>query len=99
MAFIVSEKEGPNGLLLVVTDKEILGKTFEEGKLHLDLTHEFYQGEEKTHDEVENLFTKARDIHLTGKESVALGIEKNLVNSDKVLWVQGIPHAEVVMSE
>ena len=46
MVFIVSKKEGPNGLLLVVTDKEIIGKQFTEEKLQLDLSKEFYQGEE-----------------------------------------------------
>ena len=30
MGCVVAEKQGPHGLLLVITDKELLGKTFEE---------------------------------------------------------------------
>ena len=94
---IVAEKQGPHGLLLVITDSDIIGKTFEEGKLQLDLTQSFYQGEEKNKEEIKEILKKARDLHFTGKESVALGVELDLVDSDKILYVDGVPHAEVVM--
>tara|TARA_Y100000310_G_scaffold4494_1_gene5409 strand:+ start:215 stop:514 length:300 start_codon:yes stop_codon:yes gene_type:complete len=99
MVLIVSEKEGPNGLLLVITDKDILGKRFTEGKIQLDLTSNFYKGEEKEKEEVKEELEKARDIHLTGKEAVALGVELDLINNENILWVQGIPHAESVIGE
>ena len=44
MKFIVSQKNGPHGLLIVITDKDIIGKLFSEGKLQLDLTKEFFEG-------------------------------------------------------
>ena len=97
MTFIVSEKKCPNGLLLVITDQDLIGKKFEEGKLYLDLTTEFYQGKEMNKEEVKELLTNARDIHLTGKESVALGVESEIVSSERILWIQGTPHAEVVV--
>tara|TARA_Y100000310_G_scaffold64488_1_gene60000 strand:- start:24 stop:323 length:300 start_codon:yes stop_codon:yes gene_type:complete len=97
MVFVVSKKAGPNGLLLVVTDGEIIGKTFEEGKLQLDLTKEFYQGKEMSKEEVKELFIDARDLHLTGEKAVGLGIELNYVDKEHVLYVDKIPHAEVVM--
>ena len=94
---IVSAKQGPHGVLLVITDTNILGKTFEEGKLQLDLSKQFYQGDEMGKEEVILLLRSARDIQFTGKESVALGIEKDLVNPEHILYVQGVPHAEVVI--
>jgi uncharacterized protein len=97
MTLIVTKKNGPQGLILVVTDQDLLGGKFSEGKLQLDLTKEFYQGEEKTKEEIFKLFTEARDLHLTGKEAVALGIEKNLVDSDKILYIEKVPHAEVAL--
>lgn len=99
MSFIVAEKEGPHGLLLVVTDKDILGKKFEEGKRQLDLSKDFYRGGEKKKEEVKKMISTARHLHLTGKESVALGVEMNLVNAWKILWIKGVPHAQVVMGE
>jgi uncharacterized protein len=96
---IVSEKPGPHGMLLVVTDEEILGKKFEEGKVQLDLTQEFYQGIAKTKEEIKKIIPQSRHLHLTGKQAVALAVELNLIESPKILFVQGIPHAEIVMGD
>ncbi|MBI2666164.1 DUF424 family protein [Candidatus Woesearchaeota archaeon] len=96
MKFIVAKKNGPHGLLLVVTDAVLLGKKFEEGKLQLDVSKEFYQGEEKSKEEVVNLIKTAQHVHLTGKEAVALGINTESIQKKKVLFVAGIPHAEGV---
>jgi uncharacterized protein len=98
MTLVASNKQGPHGLLLVVTDKEILGMKFEEGKVQLDLTKNFYQGEEKKKEEIKSKIHDARDLHFTGKEAVAILIEMELVEEKKVLWVEGIPHAEVILA-
>lgn len=95
--YIVSEKDTPHGLLVVITDKDIVGKKFEEGKLQLDLTNNFYKGEEKDEEEVKEATSRARHIHFTGDKSVALGIEANLIDQDKILWVSNVPHAEVML--
>lgn len=97
MIFIVSERNSGSGLLVVVTDSDVFGKIFEEGKILLDLTKKFYQGEEKSKEEVKKLISKARHVHLTGKNSVSLGKELKIVGEDKVLVVQGVPHAEILL--
>jgi len=97
MVLIVSGKKTPEGLLLVITDQEILGKIYEEGKLQLDLTQKFYQGEEKSKKEIKLLLSKSRHLHLTGKEAVALGVEFGLVNPNKILYISQVPHAEVII--
>lgn len=97
MIFIVAQKNGSHGLLLIVTDREILGKKFEEGKRQLNLSTVFYQGKEMSSAEVKKLFPQAQHLHLTGKQAVALALEEDLIVSKNILWVQGIPHAEVVM--
>lgn len=96
---IVSKKSSLHGMLLVITDSEILGKKFEEGKLQLDLSKKFYQGEEMNKEKVKDLIPEARYIHATGKEAVGTLVEEDIVESDKILHVQNIPHAEVVMGE
>ncbi len=96
MIFVVAQKQGPHGLLLVVTDKDILGKVFTEGKKQLDLTKRFYEGEEMDKEEVKKLLEQARDVHLTGKQAVALAVELDLIEARMILWVEGVPHAEAV---
>ncbi len=96
MQFIVSEKKSSQGLLLVVTDEDILGTKFEEGRKQLDLSADFYAGERKTKEEVKQLMPKAKHLHLSGKHSVAIALEMDLISSGRILWVNGVPHAEVV---
>lgn len=95
MDFIVSRKETGHGLLVVVTDKDILGKTFEEKKRQLDLAKKFYQGDLKSKEETKKIIVDARHVHLTGKGAVAIGVEMDLVDPEKILYVQNVPHAEV----
>lgn len=99
MKFIVTEKKTPHGLLVIVTDQNILEKKFKQGKLQLDLKLPFYCGEERDEQETILLLTKARHLHLTGKEIVDLAIKEGYVNKQKVLVVQNIPHAEVIIEE
>ncbi|MBI4152436.1 DUF424 family protein [Candidatus Woesearchaeota archaeon] len=97
MALVVAEKEGTHGLLLVVTDSKIIGTLFEEKKKQLDLRSPFYQGKERSKEEIKQLIVTARDIVFTGKEAVALGVELDLVDPQKILYVQNVPHAQVAL--
>ena len=97
MVFIVSEKEGKEGILLVITDPNLIGKKFVEGRVKLDFKDKFYQGKELELDKVKRLIQKARYLHLSGKESVNLGIKLNIVDISKILYVNQVPHAEVLL--
>ena len=97
MIFVVKTHQGPHGVILVVSDKEILGKKFEDGKLQLDLTKEFYQGEETAEEKVKNLARGAYILHLTGEKTINLFVDLGLVDSDKILIIDKIPHAEVYL--
>ncbi|MDP3990146.1 MAG: DUF424 family protein [archaeon] len=97
MALIFKEHQSQHGPLYVVTDKDLLGKVFEEGKLQLDLTKKFFDGEEATKEELKKKLKYARHVHLTGKEAVALGVEMDLVDPEKILFIKNVPHAEVII--
>jgi len=94
---IVSVKNGPHGSLVIITDQELIGKTYSEGKVQLDFTKDFYQGEEKNKEEVKKIMFEAQHLHLSGEITVALGVELNLVDKERILYVKRIPHAEVVV--
>ena len=94
--FIIAKKRTSQGLLLIITDVEIIGKKFEQGKLQLDLTSDFYKGEKKNLLETRLMLQEAKYVHLTGQNAVKLGIGEKLIDLQRVLYVNGIPHAEVV---
>lgn len=96
MVYIVSKKQSQFGLLIVVTDSDIIGKKFEEERLQLDLTKKFYQGERMSKEEVKKNLMTARHVHLTGKGAVAIGVEMELVDPKKIIFIDKIPHAEIM---
>ena len=97
MKFIVKTHQGPHGEVLVVSDQEILGKRFSEGKLQLNLTKEFYQGKEMEDEQVKAASKSAYILHLTGENSINLF--SDLIDKDRILIVEKIPHAEVYLAE
>ena len=97
--FIVKIHKGPHGEVLVISDAEIIGKKFEEGKLQLDLSKEFYSGEEMDMGEVKELVKSAYILHLTGKKTVDFFLELGLMDNENVLMVDGVPHVEVCLVE
>ncbi len=97
MEFIFAAKNSQHGLLLVITDKDVFGKKFEEGNKQLDLTNDFYKGEEKTLEQIEVMLPTARHIHATGKQIIDFLIEKKLVEQENILVIAGVPHAQVVI--
>jgi uncharacterized protein len=98
MSFIVAKKFTPEGMILVVTDKEIVGKVFEEGNKQLDLSNKFYSGKDRDVEAIKALVPEVYILHLTGEKAVALGVELNLVDSQRIVWVDNVPHAEVLIS-
>lgn len=97
MGLIVSTKESPYGSMAIVTDRDLIGKLFEEGKVQLDLRKDFFKGEEKNKEEVKKIIISSRHIFLTGKEAVAVAIEMDLIEGKRIFWVKGIPHAQIVL--
>lgn len=95
--FTVTHKKGPHGIIVVITDTEILGKYFSEGNRQLDLRSAFYKGEELDIAKIEVILRSGSIVHLTGKQSIALGKRLGIIeDGDKILVVEDVPHAEIV---
>jgi uncharacterized protein len=99
MTLIASLKTSKRGSLVVVTDQDIINKVFEEGRKQLNLTSSFYTGETKSKEEVKELLKNCTYAHFTGKEAIAIGIEMELINPQRILYIQDVPHAEVVVEK
>ena len=69
---------------LAVCDSDIIGKCFEEGDLILDLSSNFYKGEEMADERIEQLFKVVNIINLAGKEAVELGIKAKVIEKEEL---------------
>ena len=85
--------------IVAICDKELIGYKFEEDEKQLDLTGDFYKGDVKSKDEIKEILKDAYIVNLVGKKSVDLGIELGIVNKDNIIYVENIPHAEVLIEK
>jgi len=82
-------------VLLAACDEELLGKTFREGEIKLEVKERFYRGELVEEDMLEGLLEEATIANLTGERCVSKAIELGYVHPERVLRVQGVPHAQM----
>ncbi len=82
---------------MAICDTELLGKKFEQGRLQLDLTGEFFNGEEKTEDEileiVKNADREDATFNIIGSQSVQLALKAGIIDKKGIKKIQGIPTA------
>ena len=95
MIIIILKKHlDKQGLVVAVCDSDLIGKKFVEGKKQLDLTSDFYKGEEMQEKRVEELMKVARVGNIVGKKSVALAKGLGLV--ENIIIIADIPHAQYI---
>jgi hypothetical protein len=82
--------------MLAVCDKFVLGKKFSEGEMSIHVSEEFYCGMECGEKEVVELAKSSTIINAVGKETINLMLANSLVREEYILWISGVPHAQVV---
>ena len=92
---IIAKEHRINGRkLLGVCDGDLLGKRFEEKGLQLDLSGEFYRGEEADEKKLKEMVNQASSANFVGRQAVDFAIRNGVINEEKVKKVSGIPHAQ-----
>ncbi|MEK6967114.1 MAG: DUF424 family protein [Nanoarchaeota archaeon] len=79
---------------VVIIDKELIGKKFDDGELQLDLTSQYYNGDESDEERVLKVLSKAYSATFVGKKSVELGISKGYIEKERVIQISGIPTSQ-----
>lgn len=92
--FIAKEHKFDGKLVLAIIDKELLGKQILEGKKILDLKSSFYQGEEKSEEDILRLVKKANQVNIVGKNIVSLLKQKNII--DDFSQIGGVTYSQTV---
>ncbi len=86
---------GPE-VLVAACDERLLGKTLREGELRLHVSS-FYEGERVTPDEFVSRLRLATIGNFVGRETVEAARRAGFVGEDGVLWIEGEPHAQMVV--
>lgn len=99
MSLVVKVHKKEKRTIVSVCDKNLLGKVFSDGVRQLDLSGEFYKGEEMDKVEIGDLMRNSDGVNLVGEEACALALDEGVVEKDDILTVQGVPHVQVVFVE
>lgn len=87
--------QGKYGLILAACDSDVCGKTLVDSKKKIDffVNPRFYKEESAGKKEFLQLFAKAIDANLVGKNAVQCGIDLGLINKENVIKIDNVPHA------
>lgn len=96
MKFSYSVFKHDEETLLAVSDADIVGKTFEERDLQLDVSKEFYGSKTGDKKEIIKLLKDATMINAVGKEIISLLVQKDIIEKKSTIEIGGVPHAQII---
>lgn len=83
-------------VLVAVCDEKYVGKEFYEDNVQLKVSEKFYGREPATCREVTEALREATIANLVGEESVACAISAGVIESDNIIFVENVPHAQMI---
>lgn len=96
---LLKRTETPEGTLVAVCDADVLGESFENGPVSLEVTEEFYGGDDAVRADadavVEGLYD-ADTANLVGETCVGVAVDAGLIDEERVLDVGGTLHAQLL---
>ncbi len=89
-------QRGPE-TLVAACDADLLGKTFREGDLRLEVSS-FYEGDVVSEEQFVAHLRLATIGNFVGRETIGAAQRAGFVGEDGVLWIEGVPHAQMVVA-
>lgn len=98
MRLVVKVHQRDGRTVVAVCDAAILGSVFEDGGSQLDLSGEFFRGEEyEDASVVGDLVRNADSVNLVGEEAIKLGLNEGVIDPSNIRKVKDVPHAQAVI--
>ncbi len=86
--------------VVVICDKELLGKKFEEGKFQLDIKENFYKGKEVNEEVGIEIMKKmsAEDatFNIVGEKSINTALKAGIISIGEIRKIKGVPFVMVL---
>ncbi len=88
-----------NEILVAASDADLIGKTFVDGKLTLQVSKIFYGEEVVTVEQLIEKLEISTIANLVGKEVISIAINEKFIKEEGIIRIAGIPHAQMVLIE
>ena len=82
--------------LVAVCDLELLGETFREGKLKLEVKVDFYKGVSTSIPDALRAIDAADIANLVGEGIVEAAVQNGFVDPSAIARIGGVPHVQMV---
>ncbi len=87
--------------IVTICDSELIGKKLEEGKFQLDLTGEFFRGEDIPEEKIIEIITKKQKddatFNIVGEKSINAALKAGIISQEGVKKIQDVPFALVLL--
>ncbi len=97
---VLTERETDEGVLVAVADEEVLGETFADGEVTLEVRESFYGSDDAEFgvaiERVVESLAGCATANLVGEKAVTLAMEHGFVERENVLEVEGTLHAQMM---
>nr|WP_321170914.1 DUF424 domain-containing protein [Halobaculum sp. DT55] len=96
---MLTRRETPEGTLVAVCDVAVLGESFENGPVSLDVSEEFYGGDDAEPADAEAVVEGLYDAdtaNLVGEDCVGVAVDEGIIDEERVLDVGGTLHAQLL---
>jgi hypothetical protein len=90
---VIHEKRG---VLVAACDAGLLGETFRQGKLKLEVNTQFYGGALCTIEKAMEALVEADVANLVGETTIKAAVDKGLVDPEAVIYFGAVPHVQIV---
>jgi hypothetical protein len=84
------------GVLVAACDAGLLGGTFRQGKMKLEVSTQFYGGILCTVEKAMEALAEADVANLVGETTIKAAVDKGLVDPEAVIYFGPIPHVQIV---
>jgi hypothetical protein len=84
------------GQLVAACDAGLLGETFRQGKMRLEVSTEFYGGALCSIEEAVQALARADVANLVGETMINAAVDKGLVDPQAVIYFGKVPHVQIV---
>lgn len=95
MMYALNVRRTAKGRVVAACDADVLGETFEDGAVRLEVSEGFYGGDEADIDEVVDAVAGCFTANLVGNELVPALVEAGVVAAGAVEEVDGVKHVQL----
>ena len=87
--------------VVAVCDSDLLGKKFEQGNKQIDLTGDFFKGQEKTEEEIkeilEDMVGEDAIFNIVGENSCKIAEKSGLISKKEIIYIDNVPIALILL--